>query len=571
MVDYSINSRLNNGNNGDNISINCITIKSNLHKFTSILFVIVLAFGNGFLSFGMEKRVSALSLHQCNNCDDIITTSNNPSVEKNIIVTKDNDNRVACISYGNGKKITLKKIDNGKIGDNIIFHKKFTNRIYVIEENGDEYKSFKEYLKNNTYKVIEKDLLEEECSENNQYIFALVLFNKDDKINKGDIMKYLLYCSNANSIAETNGFCGLFQENNAMFISILSSGDDIVNINKMFYFCCSLINIDLYNLKTHNVTKMNNLFGFCSKLGILDLSKFNTSKVTDMACMFRYCKGLKISNISKLDTTNVTDMSCMFADCNGLKNLNLSHFNTHEVTDMRGMFAFSDIEDLDLSNFKTEKVTHMEKMFKFCKKLKSLNLSNFNTEKVTNMSNMFSSCSSLKDLNLSNFNTTNVTDMSFMFSNCSSLTSLDLSNFNIKKDTDILKMFNNCFQCNYSDDQDNNNGDNQGNNAQEDATLICSRNFLDLLEYNSVNFSDLLQTHKVLFFSIGSLFHEDLNLSDMLTNNREMGLKIASEQIPSFLGCKIFDNNDKTKYKCTVKKLQSGTRILENVTVYNEN
>ena len=94
---------------------------------------------------------------------------------------------------------------------------------------------------------------------------------------------------------------------------------------------------------------------------------------------------------------------------------------------------------------------------------------------------------------------------------------------------------------------------------------------MDLLEYNSVNFSDLLQTHKVLFFSIGSLFHEDLNLSDMLTNNREMGLKIASEQIPSFLGCKIFDNNDKTKYKCTVKKLQSGTRILENVTVYNEN
>ena len=54
MVDYSINSRLNNGNN--NVSIDVITIKSNLHKFTSILFVIVLAFGNGFLSFGMEQK-----------------------------------------------------------------------------------------------------------------------------------------------------------------------------------------------------------------------------------------------------------------------------------------------------------------------------------------------------------------------------------------------------------------------------------------------------------------------------------------------------------------------------------
>ena len=569
MVDYSINSRLNNGNN--NVSIDVITIKSNLHKFTSILFVIVLAFGNGFLSFGMEKRVSALSLHQCNNCDDIITTSNNPSVEKNITVTKDNDNRVACISYGNGKKITLQKIDNGKIGDNIIFHKKFTNRIYVIEENGDENKRFKEYLKNNTYKVIEKDSLLGQSSENNQYIFASVLFNKDDKINKGDIMKYLLYCSNANSIAETNGFCGLFQENDAMFISILSSGDDIVNINKMFYFCCSLINIDLYNLKTHNVTKMNKLFGFCSKLIILGLSKFNTSKVTDMACMFHHCKGLKFLNLSSFNTTLVTDMSGMFSDCTGLTSLDLSNFNTENVENMSNMFALSNIEDLDLSNFKTEKVTHMEKMFKFCTKLKSLNLSNFNTENVTNMNEMFSECISLQNLDLSKLNTTKVTDMREMFNNCLSLKYLNISNFNIKKDTDILKMFNNCFQCNYSDDQDNNNGDNQGNNAQEDATLICSRNFLDLLEYNNVNFSDLLQTHKVLFFSIGSLFHEDLNLSDMLTNNREMGLKIASEQIPSFLGCKIFDNNDKTKYKCTVKKLKSGTRIIENVTVYNEN
>ena len=49
MKKYSINIRLNNSSN--NPSTNVITIKSNLHKFTSILFVLAL-----IMSFGMEQK-----------------------------------------------------------------------------------------------------------------------------------------------------------------------------------------------------------------------------------------------------------------------------------------------------------------------------------------------------------------------------------------------------------------------------------------------------------------------------------------------------------------------------------
>ena len=166
----------------------------------------------------------------------------------------------------------------------------------------------------------------------------------------------------------------------------------------------------------------------------LDLSNFDTSQVTNMGFMFHSMSNLTALDLSNFDTSKVTDMHHMFYGMPNLTSLNLSNFNTSQVTDMQYMFSgMSNLTTLDLSNFDTSQVTDMQYMFYGMSNLTALNLSNFDTSKVTNMKAMFDSMSSLTTLNLSNFDTSKVTDMSYMFSGMSNLTTLDLSNFDTSK------------------------------------------------------------------------------------------------------------------------------------------
>ena len=138
-------------------------------------------------------------------------------------------------------------------------------------------------------------------------------------------------------------------------------------------------------------------------------------------------------DLSNFDTSNVTDMGAMFYGMSNLTSLNLSNFDTSRVTDMSSMFTFMyNLTTLNLSNFDTSKVTDMGNMFQGLK-LTSLDLSNFNTSNVTDMSIMFANMPDLTTLDLSNFDTSNVTDMGAMFQNMYSLKILDISNFDISK------------------------------------------------------------------------------------------------------------------------------------------
>jgi len=65
----------------------------------------------------------------------------------------------------------------------------------------------------------------------------------------------------------------------------------------MFCFCSSLVNIDLSNFNTYNVTNMYNMFGFCSSLTKINLSNFNIQNVKEMNGMFFICSSLKKENI----------------------------------------------------------------------------------------------------------------------------------------------------------------------------------------------------------------------------------------------------------------------------------
>ena len=148
----------------------------------------------------------------------------------------------------------------------------------------------------------------------------------------------------------------------------------------------------------------------------IDLSNFDTSNVTDMSTMFYGMSNLTSLNLSNFDTSRVTDMSSMFTFMYNLTTLNLSNFDTSKVTDMHDMFQGLKLTSLDLSNFDTSQVTNMSHMFALMSNLTTLDLSSFDTSQVTNMGLMFYSMTNLVTLDLSNFNTSKVTNMNDMFS-----------------------------------------------------------------------------------------------------------------------------------------------------------
>ena len=158
----------------------------------------------------------------------------------------------------------------------------------------------------------------------------------------------------------------------------------------------------------------------------VDLSNFDTSQVTSMSYMFSGMSKLTSLNLSNFDTSRVTDMSNMFSGMSGLTNLNISNFNTSNVTDMSAMFrSMSNLTSIDLSNFNTSKVTDMSYMFSNMSNLTSLNLSNFDTSQVTNMSYMFGYSYNLTELDLSSFDTSNTKIINSMF---------EIASYNMAKD-----------------------------------------------------------------------------------------------------------------------------------------
>lgn len=178
-----------------------------------------------------------------------------------------------------------------------------------------------------------------------------------------------------------------------------------------------ILDLDLSNFDTSQVTNMKEMFDGMRNLTTLDLSNFDTSQVTNMSWMFANMRSLTTLNLSNFDTSNVKLMYSMFRGMSSLISLDLSSFDTSKVRDMQNMFSgISSLTSLDLSNFDTSNVTSMYYMFANMSNLTTIDLSNFDTSKVTTMSHMFHATPNLTSLDLSNFDTSQVTDMQDMFS-----------------------------------------------------------------------------------------------------------------------------------------------------------
>ena len=143
----------------------------------------------------------------------------------------------------------------------------------------------------------------------------------------------------------------------------------------------NILELDLSNFDTSQVTGMHSMFFDMSSLTTLNLSNFNTSNVTNMQNMFCGMSNLTTLDLSNFDTSKVEDMNSMFRSMYNLTTLDLSNFDTSKVTDIGYIFHLDDedmsedkLETIYVNNdFDTAKLTYSLKMFTNRKKLRGGN------------------------------------------------------------------------------------------------------------------------------------------------------------------------------------------------------
>ena len=131
------------------------------------------------------------------------------------------------------------------------------------------------------------------------------------------------------------------------------------------------------------------LFSGCKNLEIVQFNgAYHTDKAETLEKMFYNCGKLEEVDVETLDTSSATNMSEMFRGCASLEEINVENFNTENVKNMYCMFSTcTSVELLDLSNFDTSKVTNMEGMFRWCESLEYLDLTGWNMKRVKTYSN----------------------------------------------------------------------------------------------------------------------------------------------------------------------------------------
>ena len=224
------------------------------------------------------------------------------------------------------------------------------------------------------------------------------------------------------------------------------------NLNRMFYKCSSLTDLDLSDFDTSKATTMSEMFVGCSQLTTINMSMFDTSSVISMYQMFASCQSLYDVDLSSFDTSNVTNMSYMFSGCYALETIDVSGFDLSKVTTLQGMFYYcKGLLNFEWSDTIAPVLTTMANMFLHCDSLQSIDLHGFDVSHVKDMGSLVEYCGSLVEINMSGWDTSSLENTLYMFVGCDGLISLDLSGWNTDHLTTIARtgysvggMFENC-------------------------------------------------------------------------------------------------------------------------------
>lgn len=277
------------------------------------------------------------------------------------------------------------------------------------------------------------------------------------------------------------------------------------DISGLFENLTELIEVDLSEWKTKNVTDMSRMFKGCAKLESINIDGWDLSRVIYADSMFEDCNSmssimLEDKPFEKIASANQMFKNCsnlmelrfndgcifeslaaaneMFYGCENMNSLEIPNFDVRRIgasfimsgmeveTDMLDMFAnCRRLETLKLNNFKidnevsipsdipvgtkTEFGDYRFEYFFLCLHagapcLKHIEMRDFDNPQLTSMKGMFRHFNNVESIDLSWCSTENITDMSEMFYGCSSLGELELTSFNTSKVKTMAGMFANC-------------------------------------------------------------------------------------------------------------------------------
>lgn len=211
--------------------------------------------------------------------------------------------------------------------------------------------------------------------------------------------------------------------------------------------CYSLVDLDISEFYTPNITNLTAAFAYCLRLKELDLRHWDLKKVTSMDSTFINSRLLKKIDLSNCDTLVLTNLNAAFSGCTSLKEIKgIEKFKTNKVTALSSTFYnCRNLTNLNLTTWNTEKINTLYSTFYGCTNLIELNLSNWDISKVTTCYQSFTNCFNLKRIYMPEMTTGILTSFSYAFNGCYGLQKIDLSKFLVTSScTSIYRAFYNC-------------------------------------------------------------------------------------------------------------------------------
>ena len=263
----------------------------------------------------------------------------NKEIEKKDILYNTNSLKYSDSKIKKIKIYKIKEINNEKLLNNIIQCKEYFRNLIIKIYRIERFIIWLYIFLNSI------NLIDSENNDNNrnlkiQNIIYLKIEGKESqKIIHSEILPDLVILNDDKEIQ--------IQKNGSIYIK-----KDLENINEIkmiwnkkldnlenfFNSLNSIIEIDLSEFDTSEVTTMNNMFDNCEKLEYINFDNINTSLVTSMSYMFHKCYSLVTIDLSYFDTSKVQNMNFMFFECSSLFNLDITNLNTSELRTMEYMF-----------------------------------------------------------------------------------------------------------------------------------------------------------------------------------------------------------------------------------------
>ena len=356
------------------------------------------------------------------------------------------------------------------------------------------------------------------------------------------------------------------------------TGDTLTSLNYAYYYCFSLIDLDITGLKTQNVTSMQNVFIYCyNLLTPLDLRHFDVKKVVSFNQMFSYCINVPLIDLRGWQTNALAGTGClynMFIECNSVKYIHgLSGFDISRCSGNSLYQTFSNCRNLreleDLSNWDTSNCTNFQSLFNGCYSIKDLSfVSHWDTSNVTKLYSTFNRCYNIEKLDLSSWDVSKVTDVYSLFSDCWSLKQLDISGWTPGEVISIQYLFQNCFCL----ENINLDGWHITNKC---ASLYCTfSNCWSLKELNIPNDWDLTGTTATGNYVVANIFQNCYSLK-RLTGIKNWHFNTAGAMGSCFASCRSLKELDVSGWDVskatTLVSMFNGCYSLESLDLSNWN